>query len=105
MNLRRERIFYGRPPRTARGKIHYGLPLDRELSRILELTADPLNTAPGPEKLLATIFPDMIRRGELRGSAARITAMKAAMRDLQANHDRTKYGLLLHRALSRAVGS
>lgn len=32
VNLRRERIFYGRPPRTARGKIHYGLPLDRELS-------------------------------------------------------------------------
>lgn len=71
-----------------------------------ELTVDPLNVKPGPEKLLATIFPDMIsRRGDLKGSAARVTAMKSAMVDVQNNHDETKYSLLLDRALSRAVSS
>lgn len=71
-----------------------------------ELTVDPLNVVLGPEKLLTTIFPDMIsRRGDLKGSAARVTAMKSAMVDLQNNHDQTKYSLLLHRALSRAVSS
>lgn len=35
VNLKRERIFYGRPTRTARGKIHHGLPSDRELRQRL----------------------------------------------------------------------
>lgn len=71
-----------------------------------QLTADALNVAAGSEKLLATIFPDMIgRRGGVRGSADRITAMVGAMNALQVNHDLTNYGLLLHRALNRAVGS
>lgn len=71
-----------------------------------ELTTDVLNSTPGPEKLLAVIFPDMVnRRGDLKGSAARIAAIQSAMSDLQTNHNRTNYGLLLHRALSRAVSS
>lgn len=67
---------------------------------------DVVNSAAGPEKLLTTIFPCLIsRRGELKGSADRITSMKSAMGKLQSNHERTNYGLLLHRALDRTVGS
>lgn len=54
--------------------------------------------------LLASIFPSMIDcKGGVRGSGTRAAAMKQAMEDLLANHRRTNYGLLLHRALKRMV--